>query len=83
MLHESEEPELLVFGGFEETSHRACLGLSADCVADDTFVGEDALLGCEPAGVEWVVGKGEDTEDGHNEGNGTLNDEHLWKELAM
>jgi hypothetical protein len=55
VLHEHEEPDFAVGGGFLEAGACASLRFGADGVALNAGVGEFALLGAEPAGVQGVV----------------------------
>lgn len=69
------EPQLRILCGFLEAVHGAGLGFGADCIGDDASVGELALFGVQPAGLEGVVGQDEDGGDRDDEGDSTLNDE--------
>ena len=75
VLHEHEEPDFRVLGGFFEACERGCLALLADGVALDAGVSELPFVLGEPAGAEGVVGEGEDRAESDDESYSALEDE--------
>lgn len=75
VLHECEKPEFGVAGGLQEALDARGRGLVAHGVALDAVVCELALFRSEPFGVEGVVGEGENSAKGDDEGRNTLDDE--------
>lgn len=59
VLHDHEKPDLRVFGSLNDALPRRCLSSVTHRVALSTLVCQSSLLGCQPVGIEGLVGQDE------------------------
>jgi hypothetical protein len=75
LTHNHQDPELAVTAGLLEAGNCALGRLDSDSVAVHTILGELALFGGEPPGVERVVGQHKDGGKGDHKGDNAYDDE--------
>lgn len=75
VVHQAEDPSAPVRSSLAETSPNRGTLATAGRIAADTLMSQLAFFGSEPSRLEGAIGKGEETEYGDADGNGTLDDE--------